>query len=155
MLCCNKIDYLILIPKGHLVGTAHTGNIFWSRTQHCEKVVKKMATSENQVSNQSFLVCRSCLASRDPYCGWTRGSTCSFLRPGTRWGQPTHSRNTLSPMWTVSLLPADSGHVMYVEFNWVMCNILLSGKNGHNDHNNQRNRNNIHSAHNKNCWSVI
>ncbi|XP_020779269.2 semaphorin-6B-like [Boleophthalmus pectinirostris] len=27
---------------------------------------------------------RSCLASRDPYCGWTRGSTCSFLRPGTR-----------------------------------------------------------------------
>uniref|UniRef100_A0AAQ5ZZV3 Sema domain-containing protein n=1 Tax=Amphiprion ocellaris TaxID=80972 RepID=A0AAQ5ZZV3_AMPOC len=27
---------------------------------------------------------KSCLASRDPYCGWTRGSTCSFLRPGTR-----------------------------------------------------------------------
>uniref|UniRef100_A0A7N6BFX6 Sema domain-containing protein n=1 Tax=Anabas testudineus TaxID=64144 RepID=A0A7N6BFX6_ANATE len=27
---------------------------------------------------------KSCLASRDPYCGWTRGSVCSFLRPGTR-----------------------------------------------------------------------
>ncbi|CDQ84327.1 unnamed protein product [Oncorhynchus mykiss] len=27
---------------------------------------------------------KSCLTSRDPYCGWTRGSTCSFLRPGTR-----------------------------------------------------------------------
>uniref|UniRef100_A0A8C6SAR6 Sema domain, transmembrane domain (TM), and cytoplasmic domain, (semaphorin) 6Bb n=1 Tax=Neogobius melanostomus TaxID=47308 RepID=A0A8C6SAR6_9GOBI len=27
---------------------------------------------------------RSCIASRDPYCGWTKGSTCSFLRPGTR-----------------------------------------------------------------------
>ncbi|XP_053715533.1 semaphorin-6B [Synchiropus splendidus] len=27
---------------------------------------------------------RNCIASRDPYCGWTRGSTCSFLRPGTR-----------------------------------------------------------------------
>uniref|UniRef100_A0A3B5LQF7 Sema domain, transmembrane domain (TM), and cytoplasmic domain, (semaphorin) 6Bb n=1 Tax=Xiphophorus couchianus TaxID=32473 RepID=A0A3B5LQF7_9TELE len=26
---------------------------------------------------------RNCIASRDPYCGWTRGSTCSFLRPGT------------------------------------------------------------------------
>uniref|UniRef100_A0A3Q2DS44 Sema domain, transmembrane domain (TM), and cytoplasmic domain, (semaphorin) 6Bb n=1 Tax=Cyprinodon variegatus TaxID=28743 RepID=A0A3Q2DS44_CYPVA len=25
----------------------------------------------------------NCIASRDPYCGWTRGSTCSFLRPGT------------------------------------------------------------------------
>ncbi|PWA20877.1 hypothetical protein CCH79_00007254 [Gambusia affinis] len=28
---------------------------------------------------------KNCIASRDPYCGWTRGSTCSFLRPGTRW----------------------------------------------------------------------
>lgn len=28
---------------------------------------------------------RNCIASRDPYCGWTRGSTCSFLRAGTRW----------------------------------------------------------------------
>ncbi|CAG01437.1 unnamed protein product, partial [Tetraodon nigroviridis] len=28
---------------------------------------------------------KSCIASRDPYCGWTRGSTCSFLRPGTRY----------------------------------------------------------------------
>ncbi|XP_014025127.1 semaphorin-6B isoform X3 [Salmo salar] len=27
---------------------------------------------------------KNCIASRDPYCGWTRGSTCSFLRPGTR-----------------------------------------------------------------------
>ncbi|XP_077573377.1 semaphorin-6B [Stigmatopora nigra] len=27
---------------------------------------------------------KNCMASRDPYCGWTRGSTCSFLRPGTR-----------------------------------------------------------------------
>uniref|UniRef100_H2SEX5 Semaphorin 6B n=1 Tax=Takifugu rubripes TaxID=31033 RepID=H2SEX5_TAKRU len=27
---------------------------------------------------------KSCIASRDPYCGWTKGSTCSFLRPGTR-----------------------------------------------------------------------
>ncbi|KAK6309077.1 hypothetical protein J4Q44_G00205400 [Coregonus suidteri] len=27
---------------------------------------------------------KNCIASRDPYCGWTRGSTCSLLRPGTR-----------------------------------------------------------------------
>uniref|UniRef100_A0A7N6AUW3 Sema domain-containing protein n=1 Tax=Anabas testudineus TaxID=64144 RepID=A0A7N6AUW3_ANATE len=27
---------------------------------------------------------KNCIATRDPYCGWTRGSTCSFLRPGTR-----------------------------------------------------------------------
>ncbi|XP_048844856.1 semaphorin-6B-like isoform X1 [Brienomyrus brachyistius] len=27
---------------------------------------------------------KTCIASRDPYCGWTRGNTCSFLRPGTR-----------------------------------------------------------------------
>uniref|UniRef100_A0AAR2M4K8 Sema domain-containing protein n=1 Tax=Pygocentrus nattereri TaxID=42514 RepID=A0AAR2M4K8_PYGNA len=27
---------------------------------------------------------KNCIASRDPYCGWTRGSTCSFLRAGTR-----------------------------------------------------------------------
>ncbi|XP_055717442.1 semaphorin-6B isoform X5 [Salvelinus fontinalis] len=27
---------------------------------------------------------KNCISSRDPYCGWTRGSTCSFLRPGTR-----------------------------------------------------------------------
>ncbi|XP_051509857.1 semaphorin-6B-like isoform X2 [Myxocyprinus asiaticus] len=27
---------------------------------------------------------KTCIASRDPYCGWTRGSTCSFLRAGTR-----------------------------------------------------------------------
>lgn len=27
---------------------------------------------------------KNCIAARDPYCGWTRGSTCSFLRPGTR-----------------------------------------------------------------------
>ncbi|KAG7332771.1 hypothetical protein KOW79_004605 [Hemibagrus wyckioides] len=27
---------------------------------------------------------KNCVASRDPYCGWTKGSTCSFLRPGTR-----------------------------------------------------------------------
>ncbi|KAL4634734.1 semaphorin-6B-like [Arapaima gigas] len=27
---------------------------------------------------------KNCIASRDPYCGWTRSSTCSFLRPGTR-----------------------------------------------------------------------
>uniref|UniRef100_A0A8C9WCG2 Semaphorin 6B n=1 Tax=Scleropages formosus TaxID=113540 RepID=A0A8C9WCG2_SCLFO len=27
---------------------------------------------------------RKCIAARDPYCGWTRGNTCSFLRPGTR-----------------------------------------------------------------------
>ncbi|KAF7695608.1 hypothetical protein HF521_007331 [Silurus meridionalis] len=27
---------------------------------------------------------KNCIASRDPYCGWTKGSTCSFLRPGTR-----------------------------------------------------------------------
>uniref|UniRef100_A0A8C1ZGY4 Sema domain, transmembrane domain (TM), and cytoplasmic domain, (semaphorin) 6Ba n=1 Tax=Cyprinus carpio TaxID=7962 RepID=A0A8C1ZGY4_CYPCA len=25
---------------------------------------------------------KNCIASRDPYCGWTRGSTCSLLRPG-------------------------------------------------------------------------
>ncbi|KAI1883185.1 hypothetical protein AGOR_G00242610 [Albula goreensis] len=34
---------------------------------------------------QLFSRCmKNCIASRDPYCGWTRGSTCSFLRPGTR-----------------------------------------------------------------------
>ncbi|KAG5851282.1 hypothetical protein ANANG_G00091430 [Anguilla anguilla] len=34
---------------------------------------------------QLFSGCmKNCIASRDPYCGWTRGSTCSFLRPGTR-----------------------------------------------------------------------
>ncbi|XP_030640339.1 semaphorin-6B [Chanos chanos] len=27
---------------------------------------------------------KNCIATRDPYCGWTRGSTCTFLRPGTR-----------------------------------------------------------------------
>ncbi|XP_017562936.1 sema domain, transmembrane domain (TM), and cytoplasmic domain, (semaphorin) 6Ba [Pygocentrus nattereri] len=27
---------------------------------------------------------KNCISSRDPYCGWTRGSTCSLLRPGTR-----------------------------------------------------------------------
>uniref|UniRef100_A0A3B1JR48 Sema domain, transmembrane domain (TM), and cytoplasmic domain, (semaphorin) 6Bb n=1 Tax=Astyanax mexicanus TaxID=7994 RepID=A0A3B1JR48_ASTMX len=27
---------------------------------------------------------KNCISSRDPYCGWTRGSTCSFLRAGTR-----------------------------------------------------------------------
>ncbi|TTJ69865.1 Semaphorin-6B [Bagarius yarrelli] len=27
---------------------------------------------------------KNCIAARDPYCGWTKGSTCSFLRPGTR-----------------------------------------------------------------------
>nr|XP_015221210.1 PREDICTED: semaphorin-6B isoform X2 [Lepisosteus oculatus] len=27
---------------------------------------------------------KNCIALRDPYCGWTRGSTCSFLEPGTR-----------------------------------------------------------------------
>ncbi|XP_072537392.1 semaphorin-6B [Salminus brasiliensis] len=27
---------------------------------------------------------KNCIGSRDPYCGWTRGSTCSFLRAGTR-----------------------------------------------------------------------
>uniref|UniRef100_W5K6Z6 Semaphorin 6B n=1 Tax=Astyanax mexicanus TaxID=7994 RepID=W5K6Z6_ASTMX len=27
--------------------------------------------------------CMNCISSRDPYCGWTRGSTCSLLRPGT------------------------------------------------------------------------
>uniref|UniRef100_A0A7N8WRN6 Sema domain, transmembrane domain (TM), and cytoplasmic domain, (semaphorin) 6Bb n=1 Tax=Mastacembelus armatus TaxID=205130 RepID=A0A7N8WRN6_9TELE len=35
--------------------------------------------------HNGFCVCRSCISSRDPYCGWTRGSTCSFLRPGTRY----------------------------------------------------------------------
>ncbi|XP_035279766.1 semaphorin-6B-like [Anguilla anguilla] len=34
---------------------------------------------------QLFSRCmKNCIASRDPYCGWTRGSTCSLLRPGTR-----------------------------------------------------------------------
>ncbi|XP_030629981.1 sema domain, transmembrane domain (TM), and cytoplasmic domain, (semaphorin) 6Ba [Chanos chanos] len=27
---------------------------------------------------------KNCISSRDPYCGWIRGSTCSLLRPGTR-----------------------------------------------------------------------
>jgi len=34
--------------------------------------------------NIDVCLCRNCIASRDPYCGWTRGSTCSLLRPGTR-----------------------------------------------------------------------
>ncbi|XP_026880865.2 sema domain, transmembrane domain (TM), and cytoplasmic domain, (semaphorin) 6Ba [Electrophorus electricus] len=41
---------------------------------------------------------KNCISSRDPYCGWTRGSTCSLLRPGTRlpfvqdveYGNTTH-----------------------------------------------------------------
>lgn len=44
--------------------------------------------------------CRNCIASRDPYCGWTRGSTCSFLRPGTRYDTSPflhiHDINTLA-----------------------------------------------------------
>uniref|UniRef100_A0A3P8UPE6 Semaphorin 6B n=1 Tax=Cynoglossus semilaevis TaxID=244447 RepID=A0A3P8UPE6_CYNSE len=32
---------------------------------------------------QLYSRCMNCIASRDPYCGWTKGSTCSFLRPGT------------------------------------------------------------------------
>uniref|UniRef100_A0A8B9JB77 Sema domain, transmembrane domain (TM), and cytoplasmic domain, (semaphorin) 6Bb n=1 Tax=Astyanax mexicanus TaxID=7994 RepID=A0A8B9JB77_ASTMX len=36
-------------------------------------------------SNLCFLLFhRNCISSRDPYCGWTTGSTCSFLRAGTR-----------------------------------------------------------------------
>lgn len=35
--------------------------------------------------SECLCLCRNCIASRDPYCGWTRGSTCSFLRPGTRY----------------------------------------------------------------------
>ncbi|XP_062854905.1 semaphorin-6B [Trichomycterus rosablanca] len=27
---------------------------------------------------------KNCIASQDPYCGWTKGSTCSFLSAGTR-----------------------------------------------------------------------
>uniref|UniRef100_A0A3Q2YVB2 Sema domain, transmembrane domain (TM), and cytoplasmic domain, (semaphorin) 6Ba n=1 Tax=Hippocampus comes TaxID=109280 RepID=A0A3Q2YVB2_HIPCM len=43
---------------------------------------------------------KSCLASRDPYCGWTRGSTCSFLRPGTRlpFQQDVEYGNTTSQL---------------------------------------------------------
>ncbi|KAI4896219.1 hypothetical protein NFI96_008332 [Prochilodus magdalenae] len=41
---------------------------------------------------------KNCISSRDPYCGWTRGSTCSLLRAGTRlpfvqdieYGNTTH-----------------------------------------------------------------
>uniref|UniRef100_A0A3B1KBE0 Sema domain, transmembrane domain (TM), and cytoplasmic domain, (semaphorin) 6Bb n=1 Tax=Astyanax mexicanus TaxID=7994 RepID=A0A3B1KBE0_ASTMX len=32
---------------------------------------------------QLYSRCMNCISSRDPYCGWTRGSTCSFLRAGT------------------------------------------------------------------------
>lgn len=39
----------------------------------------------NRPLNKWMCLCRNCIASRDPYCGWTRGSTCSFLRPGTRY----------------------------------------------------------------------
>ncbi|MGH0182608.1 UNVERIFIED_CONTAM: hypothetical protein FKN15_009398 [Acipenser sinensis] len=27
---------------------------------------------------------KNCISTQDPYCGWTKGSTCSFLEPGTR-----------------------------------------------------------------------
>ncbi|XP_051525634.1 semaphorin-6B-like isoform X2 [Myxocyprinus asiaticus] len=37
---------------------------------------------------------KNCIASRDPYCGWTRGSTCSFLRAGTRSSPGEFHRGT-------------------------------------------------------------
>ncbi|XP_056270272.1 semaphorin-6B isoform X2 [Pseudoliparis swirei] len=51
-----------------------------------------MPNQDNTVTNnnifleelEGFNPEKNCIASRDPYCGWTRGSTCSFLRPGTR-----------------------------------------------------------------------
>ncbi|XP_041086114.1 semaphorin-6B-like [Polyodon spathula] len=33
---------------------------------------------------QHSLCMKSCISTQDPYCGWTKGSTCSFLEPGTR-----------------------------------------------------------------------
>ncbi|TKS74500.1 Semaphorin-6B Semaphorin VIB [Collichthys lucidus] len=51
-----------------------------------------MPNQDNTVTNSNIFLeelegynpDKNCIASRDPYCGWTRGSTCSFLRPGTR-----------------------------------------------------------------------
>uniref|UniRef100_A0A3P8W4F9 Sema domain, transmembrane domain (TM), and cytoplasmic domain, (semaphorin) 6Ba n=1 Tax=Cynoglossus semilaevis TaxID=244447 RepID=A0A3P8W4F9_CYNSE len=49
--------------------------------------------------------CMSCLASRDPYCGWTRGSTCSFLRPGTLpFQQDVEFGNTTSHLGDCDIL---------------------------------------------------
>lgn len=42
--------------------------------------------------NEFFSLHRNCIAARDPYCGWTKGSTCSFLRVGTRYMRRTHHR---------------------------------------------------------------
>uniref|UniRef100_A0A8C1YLB4 Sema domain, transmembrane domain (TM), and cytoplasmic domain, (semaphorin) 6Ba n=1 Tax=Cyprinus carpio TaxID=7962 RepID=A0A8C1YLB4_CYPCA len=39
---------------------------------------------------------KNCIASRDPYCGWTRGSTCSLLRPGTSFMDEPESLVTLN-----------------------------------------------------------
>lgn len=33
---------------------------------------------------QHSLCMKNCISTQDPYCGWTKGSTCSFLEPGTR-----------------------------------------------------------------------
>ncbi|TRY81643.1 hypothetical protein DNTS_025970, partial [Danionella cerebrum] len=49
-------------------------------------------------SCRNLCLCRNCISSRDPYCGWTRGSMCTLLRPGTRlpfvqdveYGNTTH-----------------------------------------------------------------
>lgn len=65
-------------------------------------------------------VSRSCLASRDPYCGWTRGSTCSFLRPGTRWGQQTCTQ------YCECLLPPNEGDLI-AKSVWAAQGIDLNG----------------------------
>lgn len=69
----------------------------WSKRQesYCVFCIFDSSQEHQKEGFMHMLVCRSCLASRDPYCGWTRGSTCSFLRPGTRWDH-AHKRQTIS-----------------------------------------------------------
>lgn len=82
-------------------------------------------------------VCRSCLASRDPYCGWTRGSTCSFLRPGTRWGKHTRRQIAASesflPLQSAALSKLRTSHCIQRKFNLMRLQHLCMERCGSQD----------------------
>lgn len=65
------------------------GQISWVITVDCSTHHGEFKWNEKSFRLTDYLcLCRNCIASRDPYCGWTKGSTCSFLRPGTRYDNP-------------------------------------------------------------------
>ncbi|KAK1345050.1 hypothetical protein QTO34_013755 [Cnephaeus nilssonii] len=50
-----------------------------------EKYVERNASKGGLGSSRSSSSCRTCIASRDPYCGWVKeGGSCAYLLPGSR-----------------------------------------------------------------------